>query len=480
VKTSTSPEQIWRRFMAAGKRHFQMGQIRNAAQAFTSATALQPARVEGWMNLGSALLQSRRYDDAVAALQKAIELDPQLMPAHLVLGDALRMHGKWRQAFTSYRNAVALQRTPISLNRLACALRAMKKSDLAQGLYREAIDLDRGFTLAQVNLATLQIELRRFDEAEGLLAEVAARALSPEERREVAFAQRTVAQFRRLEQPIAALLADGDLAPLAAALREDSSGDAEVDAHLLEALRRYANAARALDTDGIALQGELPAQWPLIEAGLSPAQASLAGDDAAAQASAQASPEWEAELREARDRAAAIAAARACKGDMLDPVRAELHLRHWHALACRHEPGIQPGHFKYTQNWIPRNPGLRRVEPALGSATFQRFIGEVYTALAPGYARAAVVYLAIIDLHLFQDANGRIAHLWVNRELEWAGLVPALFDKRLGHPKALAKTLGAARAGDLAPMLEVIKSAQQHALDVCAEMAAHAAQSQGR
>lgn len=472
MTTSSTSRQFWLRFMSAGKRHFQRGQIRDAAQAFTSATQLQPDRVEGWINLGSALVEAKRYGDAVVALQKAIALNPRLMPAHLVLGDALRMLGKWQQAFASYRNAVALQRTPVSLNKLACALRADKKADLAEGLYREAISLDSTFTLAQVNLATLQIELHNFDEAERQLTEIAAQPLSPVMRREVAFAQASMTAHRRLEQPIAALLSGGDTVPLEAALRQASSRGAETDTKLLAALRRYADAARGMDTESIVPASDLPAHWPLLEAVFSMALANSAEEYAGVEAQLRAAPEPDGGLRQARDRAAAIASARTCHLDMTDPVKAELHLRHWHGLACRHLPGIQPGHFKYTQNWIPRNPGLHRVEPALASATFQHFISEIYSALPPGYARAAVVYLAIIDLHLFADANGRMALLWANRELEWAGLMPGLFNKRLGHPKALTQSLAAARAGDLAPMLAAINGAQQYAREICAELAA--------
>lgn len=456
--------------MKAGTRHFQQGQIRNAAQAFESATQLQPNRVEGWMNLGTALLQAKRYQDASTALQKAIALNPGLMPAHLVLGDALRMLGKWRQAFASYRNAVALQRTPVSLNKLACALRARKKPDLAEGLYREAIDLDGSFTLARVNLATLQIEQRHFDEAERALADLARQPLSPQERREVEFALATVADYRRLDPAIAALVARGDAVPLEMALRQSSAGSAQIDKHLLASLHRYADAARGLNNERVVLDVELPAQWPLIEALFSTTLANSVEEYARIRSQLQTEPAPEGELRQVQDREAAIEAARACQADMPDPIKAELRLRHWHALACRHVEGIQPGHFKYTQNWIPRNPTLRRVEPALASATFQRFISEIYSALAPGYARAAVVYLAIIDLHLFADANGRIATLWANRELEWASLMPGLYNKQLGIPKAMAKSLAAARAGDLAPLLAAMNSAQLHAREVCARL----------
>ena len=111
------------------------------------------------------------------------------------------------------------------------------------------------------------------------------------------------------------------------------------------------------------------------------------------------------ELQQLINTEAAIKAARSCRLDLLDPVKAELHLRHWHGLACQNEDGLQPGHFKYTQNRIPSNPAQRRVEPALASTTFRHFMSEIYSKQPPGYARAAVVYMAIVDLHLFTNGN---------------------------------------------------------------------------
>jgi hypothetical protein len=169
----------------------------------------------------------------------------------------------------------------------------------------------------------------------------------------------------------------------------------------------------------------------------------------------------------------AIKAARTCQLDMLDPVKAELHLRHWHALACKNLDGFKPGHFKYTQNWVASHPTVRRVEPALASATFRQFISKIYSMLPPGYPRAAVVYMAMLDLHLFADGNARIAFAWLNRELEWAGLMPAILPHNWGLNGALTEVLNEVRAvGDVAPIIAVLKRAQSYAAQFCAEITA--------
>ena len=158
---------------------------------------------------------------------------------------------------------------------------------------------------------------------------------------------------------------------------------------------------------------------------------------------------------------------------MQDPVKAELHLRHWHALACADVTGFQPGHFKYTQNWTTRSPTLKRVDPALASGTFRHFISEMYPAVPPGLPRAAVVWMAVCDLHPFADGNGRVALTWLNRELEWAGLMPALFRRDLGLKGELGDALKEARinGGDLSPLIAAITKAQHYAGEFCAALA---------
>ncbi len=460
--------------MNAGKRSFQQGNPGEATTAYRAAIGMMPERVEGWVNLGSALLESGRYELAADALQKAVSMQSGLMASHLILGDALRMLGKLREASASYQNAVSLQRVPISLNKLACALRAENKPELAEALYREALEMDPGFTLARMNLATVQLELRRYDKAEEQLGELTRLALPPGERREIEYAQLAVAEYRRLNSAMTDLLEHNDQAPLEAALRDTSGRIMQADEALLASLQRYADAAGRLSNKAVPIESDLPEDWPLIEAMFMIPLVNSVGEYRAVKAELGKGLKPSIQLLQSINMEPAIKAARACQRDLQDPVKAELHLRHWHALACNKVPGFEPGHFKFTQNWIPDNPTVRRVEPALASATFRQFIRDIYCKLPAGYARAAVVQMAIADLHVFADGNGRVAYTWLNRELEWAGLMPGLFHKKLGLEGELRKARRAVRAsgGDLSPMVAVITSAQLYAREFCAELAA--------
>lgn len=474
MTTPPTSEQAWLGLMNAGKRSFQQGNPGEAAKAYRAATAMMPDRAEGWVNLGSALLESGRHELAAAALQRAVAIKPGLMASHLMLGDALRMLGRLREASASYRHAVSLRRVPISLNKLACALRAENKPELAEDLYREALAMDPGFTLARMNLATVQIELRRYDEAEEQLGALAHLPLPPVERREIENAQLAVAEHRRLDKAITDLVQHNDPAPLEAALRHTPRRIMQTDEGLLASLQRYADAAGRLSNQPVPIDRDLPGEWPLIEAMFMIPLVNSVDEYRAVKAELGNGLKPTAQLLQSINMEPAIRAARGCQLDLQDPVKAELHLRHWHALACHKVPGFEPGHFKSTQNWISDNPTVRRVEPALASATFRHFIRDIYSKLPAGYARAAVVQMAMADLHPFADGNGRVAYTWLNRELEWAGLMPGLFHKKLGLEGELRKARRAVRSsgGDLSAMVAVITRAQHYAREFCAELAA--------
>lgn len=471
-KASTE-QQAWRVSMEIGRQSFQNGRLRDAVSAFRQASKLAPGRVEGWVNLGSALLEAGRYEDAVAALGRATEIKPKLGAAHMLLGDAFRQLGDFKVALRSYRVAASLQRTPLALNKLACALRVEGQSEEAGALYREAIGLDPNFSLAQVNLATLHIEDGDFDAARPLLDELDRRALPPPEREEVVSSQRALSEYFRLRDAIDALNNQRDAGPLREALVHAPEQALGVDEGVMGNIRRYGRWAASLDGAPTGLAGSPPAEWPLMEALFMIPLIGTATEYLDIRAQLKEPEAATGDLAESLAMKPAIEAARACRDEMRDPVLAELHLRHWHALACQNTDGFLPGHFKYTQNWSTRSPTLKRVDPALASGTFRKFMTDVYATVEPGLPRAAVAFMGLLDLHPFADGNGRVALTWLNRELEWAGLMPALFPPELALKGELGKVIKEVRVngGDLTALLALIGRGQAFAMEFCADLA---------
>ena len=456
--------------MNEGARNFQHGRFGDAAGTFSQATKIFPERVESWINLGAALLEDKRFDASATALQKAISINPKLMLSHMMFGDALRQLGLSAQSLASYRAAVSLQRTPMGLNKLACALRAKREVIEAEALFREAIRLQPDFTLAEVNLATLHIEMFQFEEAKIQLSALAKRKLSPTEREEVAKSRLVLSEYFRLKEPLAVLSTENNPVALEIALTNTPSG--EVDEDALKTIRSYIKAANDVTNQPSTLVADLPGEWPFLEAMFMVPMVNTVSEYLEIRAKKGEGEKATGALLESVNMEAVIKAARTTRLDLHDPIKAELHLRHWHALACREVPGFFPGHFKYTQNFTANTPTLKRVEPALASSTFRYFISDIYPGLKPGLTRAVIVWMTVCNLHPFADGNGRVAMSWLNRELEWAGLMPALFPSALSLKGELGEAMKAARTSDadLSPVFAVIARAQSYAVAFCKEL----------
>jgi len=472
VSSQTTEQQDWLDSMNEGAQSFQHGRFGDAAGTFSQATKIFPERVESWINLGAALLEDKRFDASAAALKKAISINPKLMISHMMFGDALRQLGLSAQSLASYRAAVSLQRTPMALNKLACALRAKKEVIEAEALFREAIRLEPDFMLAKVNLATLHIEMFQFEEAKIQLSALAKRKLSPAEREEVAKSRLVLSEYFRLKEPLAALSTENNLAALEVALANTPFGDGEVDEGALKTIRSYIKFANDHTDYPSTLVTDLPREWPFLEAMFMVPMVNTVSEYLEIRAKKGEGEKATGALLESVNMEAVIKAARTTRLDLHDPIKAELHLRHWHALACREVPGFFPGHFKYTQNRTANSPTLKRVEPALASSTFRYFISDIYPGLKPGLTRAVIVWMTVCNLHLFADGNGRVAMSWLNRELEWAGLMPALFPSELGLKGELGEAMKAVRKSDadLSPVFAVIAKAQSYAVAFCKEL----------
>lgn len=67
---------------------------------------IQPQSVNGYSQLGIALLCLERYSEAASALQQAVALKPDFGQAHFNLGFALARQGQGERAIPSFRNAI--------------------------------------------------------------------------------------------------------------------------------------------------------------------------------------------------------------------------------------------------------------------------------------------------------------------------------------------------------------------------------------
>jgi TolB-like protein/Tfp pilus assembly protein PilF len=85
-----------------------LGQVDREIATMKRALELDPLSLIINTNLGQAYVYARRFDDAIAQLQKTVEMDGAFYPAHYLLGQALELDGQAAEADVEYRRAVAL------------------------------------------------------------------------------------------------------------------------------------------------------------------------------------------------------------------------------------------------------------------------------------------------------------------------------------------------------------------------------------
>lgn len=104
-------QRSWRTlFLAQGRRWVPLAPIVVVA-VFTNVPALDATLMQAISenNLGTALMEEKRYDEAIAHHERAIELMPAYAPAYNNLGAALRAAGRLDDAIARYRQALEIK-----------------------------------------------------------------------------------------------------------------------------------------------------------------------------------------------------------------------------------------------------------------------------------------------------------------------------------------------------------------------------------
>lgn len=456
----------WQQAMQLGVRSLHSGDVTAAAVAFAAAASRLPERPEAWVNLGVAKLNLADPEGATAAINTALRAHPDYAPALSCMGDIQRTLGALEEAAGWYQKALAINPDPVGLNNLATLIRTLGDANAAERLYLEAEQLAPQLTLPRVNRAIMQIELQRFEEAKQQLTALNDASLNPQEREHQQSALLSLVERERLEPALSRLVESGDSQKLEVAIRATPSAHLEVDSHALEPIKKWLTelTAAPVDIEPVPLS-PLPSNWGDIEAvHMIPVVAS-AQEFRTWQKQPDTLPITELQRRQTARMIPAIEAANKMPFALADPIKAETQLRQLHAL-CTTDIGLEglfPGHFKYTQTSAQNHPTARHVVPSKAAGTF-RAACDLLNHAAPGLGRAVTLFLTVISLHPFSDANGRVGMTLMNRELRACGLMPAIFSLALG-PKGL---LGEAeeyayQQGSILPMLEAVVAGQHNA-----------------
>jgi tetratricopeptide (TPR) repeat protein len=131
----------------------QQGKLDQAMAHYDEALRLDPDYPRPHNNLGLALAQQGKMEQAMAQYAEALRLAPDYAAAHNNLGLALARQGKWEQAMAHYAEALRLDPDDASAHhKLGLALDAQGKMEQAMAHYAEALRLDPDDAEAHHNL----------------------------------------------------------------------------------------------------------------------------------------------------------------------------------------------------------------------------------------------------------------------------------------------------------------------------------------
>jgi len=154
--------------------HHRAGRLDRAETLYRKVLKRAPGHPDTLNMLGLIALARGRPQRAVQLIGEAVRRNPAFADAHSNLGNALLAAGRDGEAIDSYRRAIALAPSaPAPAYNLSVALRAQGRISDAEVALRAAIALDPSALDWRCELAAALMELERYDEALGVLDELA-------------------------------------------------------------------------------------------------------------------------------------------------------------------------------------------------------------------------------------------------------------------------------------------------------------------
>ena len=133
---------------------FQRGRTQEAIAQYREALRIDPAFADAQSNLGNALLRQGRTAEAVACYREALRIDPAFPGAHYNLGNVLLQQGRTKEAIAHYREALRVNLAfAEAQSNLGDALLRQGQTGEAVAHYREALRIDPADPETHYNLA---------------------------------------------------------------------------------------------------------------------------------------------------------------------------------------------------------------------------------------------------------------------------------------------------------------------------------------
>jgi superkiller protein 3 len=153
-----------------GEALFQKGRVDEAIIQYQKTLQITPNYTADYVyacyNLGNALLKKGRVDEAITQYQKTLQITPNYAEAHDDLGNALFEKGRVDEAITHFQTALQIKPDNAKAhNNLGLALLQKGRVDEAIAQHQAALQIKPDYAEAYNNLGNALFQKRRVDEA---------------------------------------------------------------------------------------------------------------------------------------------------------------------------------------------------------------------------------------------------------------------------------------------------------------------------
>jgi tetratricopeptide (TPR) repeat protein len=156
------PENAWGHYML-GLSAWKSGDLAKSEHAFEVALRIDPKHVKSYINLSRVLIEQKRFDDAIAKLTNASEIDNESIEVPRLMARAYTAQNKIDEAVDAYRRAIVLnERDAWSLNNLGLLFLEQGFTEDAVPYLAKAIEVNPNVPAFHNNLGMALEHMGRF------------------------------------------------------------------------------------------------------------------------------------------------------------------------------------------------------------------------------------------------------------------------------------------------------------------------------
>ncbi len=163
--TGRRPTNAWGHYML-GLSAWKSGDFEKSEKAFDEALSLDPNHVKSLVNSSRLFIDEKRYDDAIARLTRAAEIDPESLEVARLLARTYVAQGKTGEAIDTYQHVIELNENDAwAQNNLGLLFLDAQRADEALPHFAKAVELRMDLPAFHNNLGMALEHTGRFKAA---------------------------------------------------------------------------------------------------------------------------------------------------------------------------------------------------------------------------------------------------------------------------------------------------------------------------